>query len=674
MTLANPALLAGLVLVALPLIAHLTGAREVRRVDFPAVRFLGEAHQSLRRRWLLTDLVLLTMRIAAIVLAVLLFCRPSWMRDVKVSHGVDPTAPTVLVVDRSLSTRLEVGGERVFDAIRERALEHLRTSEAPAAVVLLDDRAVALEGGLGADESQLIRALTRLEPGHGATALGEGIRLASDLLAAHEGGQVLVLGDGTATSLSGDAGLPAGVTMAYIDLSRGSAANAYPEAVESSNQRAGIGVDVTVGVSPDGEESVIPVDLRVAGIEPLRGTVAPGEPGSFTVVAPPSGLVPCVVEVGADALTADNEVPFFLRGEQRITVHLLGGPGGAARRGGELYYLDHALDPDGDGRLRPQLLLPEDLPGLAAARGTVLILSDVSCTEELSSEVGRLVKNGAGVLMSAGSLVDRQECNDRLGDLLPARLGSVKSREIEAYEHGPIGLAAPDVTNPLWEPFQLGGLSTFAAVRFDRVLEVEPYLAPNSEVLLRYTDGRAALLQRHVGEGLLMLFTSTLDADWNDLPIRAIYVPMMHQLVRYLAGEIEQRGGEIYQVGDRPDLSLERISEPVLRDPRGIETPLKSGARLLLPRLDRPGHHQILGSRGELQWEFGVRVDPRESALVPLERTTLDEGVPGAVYVRDGEGGEPDAASVLRPVSLVPHLAALLLIALVGEALIGRRR
>ena len=674
MSLANPAMLAGLALVVLPLIAHLTGAREVRRVSFPTTRFLGEAHQSLRRRWLLGDLALLAVRIAAITAVVLLFCRPSWNQSVQVSHGVDPSVPTVLVVDRSLSTHQEVDGERAFDAIRERALEHLRVSEAPAVVVLLDDRAVAIEGGYGADAGRLIRALTKLEPGQGATALGEGIRLASDLLAAREGGQVLVLGDGTATTLEGVGAIPEGVTVAYIDLSRGTIANTYPETVTLTQQTAGIGVDVTLGHSLQGGDDPTPIDLYVGGIEPLRGMTAPGRSMSFTVVAPPAGLVPCVAEVAGDDLGADNEMPFFLHGEQRIDVHLLGGHGGASQRGGELYFLLRALDPDGDSGLRPQVLMPGDLAGLPATRGTVLILSDVPCTEELASEVERLVTGGGAVLMAAGSLLDRRDCNDRLGGLLPAQLGSIKSRELEAFEHGPIGLAAPDVTQPLWEPFRLGGLGTFASARFDRVLEVEPHLAPDSDVLLRYTDGRAAILSRAVGEGRVLLFTSTLDADWNDLPIRAIYVPMVHQLVRYLAGEIDQRGGEIYQVGDRPDLALEPPSESLLRDPRGVETPLERGERLQLPRLDHPGHYQILGSRGDLLWQFGVRVDPAESAMRPLDPGALAEAVPGAAYVREGDGIEPDRATVLRPVSLVPHLAALLLLALGGEALLGRRR
>jgi len=392
----------------------------------------------------------------------------------------------------------------------------------------------------------------------------------------------------------------------------------------------------------------------------------------FTVVMPPSGLVPCSVEVGGDALVADNALPFFLRGESRITVHLVSGHGGASRRGGDLYFPIHSLDPDGAGRLRPTVTLPEELSELVASRGVVVLLSDVACSEELAADVERLVRGGAGVLVSAGSLVDRRECNERMGHLLPAELGSVKSREADAFEHGPVGLAAPDVGHPLWAPFAQGGLDTFASARFDRVQEVEPHLAESSEVLARYTDGRAALLQRAVGDGRLILFTSTLDADWNDLPIRAIYLPMMHQLVRYLARDIERRGGETYQVGERPE--LEPVSGAVLRTPRGAEVPLAADDRSLMPRLELPGHYQLLDENGRVHRRFAVRIDPAESALERVDPAVLAAVVPGAAYVREGEGSDPDTATVLRPVSLVPHLAALLLVLLVGEAVLGRRR
>jgi len=671
-SLANPAMLAGLVLVVLPVIAHLTGAREVRRVAFPAVRFLGEAHQSLRRRWLLADLLLMAVRIAAVVAVVGLFCRPTWQRQVAVSHGVDPSVPTVLVVDRSMSTQLQAGGARVFDTIREHALEQLRTTRAPADVVLMDDRASSIGGGLGTDVEKLSQELTDLRPGHGSTDLIGAIRLAVDLATAGDGGQVLVLGDGTVSELTGVVSPPAGVGITYRDLSGEPAANHFPDTVEIAPRESGIGLDVTVG-GPDRADAV-PIDLHVEGIEPLRGTAVPGRVRPFTVVQPPPGFVPCTAELGGDALGADDALPFFLRGERRVDVHLVGGRGGAVQRGGDLYYLVQALDPVGDGRLAPRVIQPDELRELDAARGTVLILADVPCTPQLSAEVERIVRGGGGVVMAAGSLLRRQQCNEHLGGLLPADLGSVKSREVDAFEHGRVGLAAPDVRHPLWAPFQLGGRRTFASVRFERVLEVEPHLHPDSEVLLRYTDGRAALLQRRIGDGRLLLFTSTLDADWNDLPIRAIYVPMVHQLVRYLAGETELRGGETHVVGDRPELSQARASTVLLRHADGVEVPLDGGGRLVLPRLDLPGHYQLLDEGGELLQRFCVRIDPAESRRTAIDPGALNEAVPGIVFVRQGRAGEPGRATVLRPVSLIPHALTLLLLALGGEAVLGRRR
>ena len=49
------------------------------------------------------------------------------------------------------------------------------------------------------------------------------------------------------------------------------------------------------------------------------------------------------------------------------------------------------------------------------------------------------------------------------------------------------------------------------------------------------TRGAPALLERRVGNGRVLLWTSTLDLSWSDLPLKPIYLPFVHQAVRHLA-------------------------------------------------------------------------------------------------------------------------------------------
>lgn len=658
----NPAFLLALAFGVLPLLAHLSTARSVQELDFPAVRFLVEAHQTLRRRWMLDDLLLLLLRLAAIAAVVGLFCRPTMLLPMEVLAGTDPELDTVVVIDRSGSTGRTDAGGVVFDRIRARALELLGSTRGRVAVVLADQRAVAF--GLDGDRADHVHRIERLRAGYGSTDLTAAIDLSVEMLAAG-GGQVVVLGDGTATIDTPPGEIPDGIELVYQDLSMGEVSNVFPSAVVVEEGETGMPIHVTVSASGDPGEVRVAVEL--AGIEPMRGTAAVDVPRSFFAVETPAGLVPGTVSVSGDALPGDDQLPFFLESSRPVTVHLVGGTSGASHQDDDLYFLLRAMESD-DG-LRPVIVEPGQLARIPAAPGTVAVLANVPCSLQLATDVRRLLEGGGGVLLATGNLVDRDACNRALDDLLPARLGSTKSLESKTYEHARLALAPPDTDEAIWAPFAAGGLSTFGRVNVERLMEVEPALATGARVRMRYTDGRAALLEQRTGPGRLLLFTTTLDEDWNDLPIHAVYLPLVHQMVRYLAGGMERSGGDTFMVGERPRIPLETQRAATLVGP-------DVHAGEVFPRPELPGHYRLEDDQGRVLWRFAVRTDPAESALRPIDRAALYEACPSLVYVDqagDGAGGEHRAV-VMRPISAVPALAMLVLIALLGEAALGRRR
>ncbi len=702
LTFASPGLLAGLALLVLPLLAHLGGRRRLERVSFPAVRFLQTAQRTLRRRWLLDDLLLLALRMAAVAALVFLFARPQVLRSVRVDATSATALDTVLVLDRSATTQTRIEGDAVFDRIAAQALQLVGEMEPGTRVglVWMDHEAILEEPGLTRDLDPLGVAIRAGTAGYGATDLDQALALALDLLL-REGaleGQVVVLGDGSATRLPGEAlaaSWPPGISLQYRDLSAADPLNRWIASVEqppTDGGLAGISVEVRLGGAP-AAEGAVPVDLHVEGLEPIRGSHGgddPQHPKRFTVVGAGAGSVPATVEIGGDANPADDLYPFFLHSDARQFVYLLGGEGGASPRDDELYYLATALQPSATS-LRghePIRVSVDELVDLPATPGTVLLVCNVPASQELAAGLRRLLDGGGGVLLTGGNLVDREAYNRLLGDLLPAALGAVKSRDSSTFEASEVALAPPDLDDPLWAPFRDGGLSTFGRVRFDRILEVEPFLAESADVLLRYSDGRAALLERQVGAGHLLLFTSTLDDDWSDLPVRGIYLPMVHQIVRRLSGDLQRVPSGAVRVGERPG-----VGEPIelqlpddaigyrLTEPSGEIRVLETVAPLPATRF--PGHHRLVADaadgRETVLLRYCARVAPEESEATPLDRALLAELLPDLVYVTglsDDAGGPDEAqrATVTRRVSLVPHLAVLFLALLGAEAWLGGRR
>ena len=118
MTFVHLSLLAGGVFVALPIVLHLIMRRKPRHVEFPALRFIQQRHETNQRRLRLRHLLLLALRVAAIGLLAMALARPSVKFSGTLGSQQAPVA-AALVFDTSMrmqyrsdnQTRLEAAGD-----------------------------------------------------------------------------------------------------------------------------------------------------------------------------------------------------------------------------------------------------------------------------------------------------------------------------------------------------------------------------------------------------------------------------------------------------------------------------------------------------------------------------------------------------------------------------------
>jgi hypothetical protein len=106
------------------------------------------------------------------------------------------------------------------------------------------------------------------------------------------------------------------------------------------------------------------------------------------------------------------------------------------------------------------------------------------------------------------------------------------------------------------------------------------------------------------------------------------------------------------------------------------EQRLAADGKLLGPPLEEPGHHRLVHAESDaLVRRFCVRIDPAESSLTPLDLAEVSAAVPGWMHLRvHGQQPGQGRATVLRPTSLIPLFAVLMLLCLLGEGVLGRRR
>ena len=141
------------------------------------------------------------------------------------------------------------------------------------------------------------------------------------------------------------------------------------------------------------------------------------------------------------------------------------------------------------------------------------------------------VEAGGGMLVVAGPRIDPALVRDLSGPDRPLRLEPARTRPAG-------GLLVTDPRHPVFRAWR----GSLGALGQTQMRETRQLADEAGRVLATFADGSAALKELEVGRGRLMILASDLNGDWNDLPRRPTFVPLVHELVRHLAGPREDRG------------------------------------------------------------------------------------------------------------------------------------
>jgi hypothetical protein len=139
-----------------------------------------------------------------------------------------------------------------------------------------------------------------------------------------------------------------------------------------------------------------------------------------------------------------------------------------------------------------------------------------------------------------------------------------------------------------------------------------------------------------VGAGRAIVWTSTLDDSWTDIGVKPVFLPLVHQLVRYLAHY--EPATSWFTVGQVLDLTA-RAKGRADRGDRIVVTP--SGDRISqsnagegnegLLELSEQGVYEIraAGAATGRPEAIAVNLDPAESDLTPIDPRELVAAVTG---------------------------------------------
>lgn len=642
-----PLFFAALAALAIPIVIHLTQRENKQIVEFPSLMFLEKIpFQSVRRRRI-RDWPLLAMRLAAILLIVLAFSRPFFDRPLSALAGAAGPREVVILLDRSYSMGFGDRWARAQAAARQ-AVQGL--SQSDHATLILFGTSAQLEVRATADLSRVTAAVDAAKLSAEATRYAPGLKLAQRVLADStlQNREVVMISDFQRNGWVRDESLrlPEGTIFRPITIADAQPANltvssVLPQRSIFSGQER---VTVAAGVINRGPAPVsnVQVHLELDGrsVEARTISVKPGEPASVTFQ--PFTLARAftrgAVRIGDDGLRQDNVFHFVVSPAQRLPVFILEAP--RASREASLY-LQKALSIGTAPAFQVNLRQGESISSADLDRHRVVILNDAAALSS-GDVLKQFVAQGGGLFVILG---ERANWGTDSNDLLPGVPANVVDRPGRGGS-----LAELDYSHPILEIFKAprsGNLSTGRFFRYRAVTmkpdppgdkEGEP--APTRRVIARFDDGAVAMAERRIGSGHVVLWASTLDNYWNDLSLKSVYLPFVHEVVRHLA--TYEAPANWFTIGEVIDPAhLLRSSGVGLQSGTGAMVLTPGGQRMEQSgtptpvQLDQPGFYEVRGrSNQSATVSIAANIDTAESDLTMLDTQELSAalaGRPGAV-------------------------------------------
>ena len=644
MSFLTPLFFIGVAALAAPILVHLVRRTRARKVQFPALVFVRQVPQRTIRRRTLQNVFLLLLRCLALLLIVIAFTRPFFTGGSSAQATSTGGGATVILLDNSLSMRRE----NFFAEAQRRAEAVIDEARADEQIAVLSfDKRYAVINRFTNDKNRLVTAVKSLSAGWDGTDYEQALRGAESLLSEIQTSgpkRIVMISDFQAPGwrqANATFKLSNNTQLTTLDVSGN---NPEPNIAITNVEARGVlfgqkyldNLAVHVSNFSDTPRDHIQVDFQINEQTVEKRDISLNSRDSrvieFTGFNLNDGANRCTINISSsDAANSDfapdNRFYFTLRRQTPAKALIVES---ATRGRSDSLHLQSALTTNDDLPFTFNLKSAGSVDPTSIPEQALVILNDPGpINSALADALTKFVNNGGQLIVSTGPQTQTESFNQSLSQITPATL-----REAVQTKGGD-SAAITDVKfeHPIFEVFQQSG--RLAAANVVGYYRSEP--RTNATVLARFEDGSPALVEAVTGKGRVMLFTSSLGPSWNDLPLTPLYLPFIHQMVRY--------------VGTREENSWYGLGETftVRKDdggaPPAIDTP--AGARLvegratpdgeLLVTAREPGFYRL---RYTSQPGFAaVNVDGAEGDFTKINFQEFIAGVTG------GAGGAEGAAA-----------------------------
>jgi hypothetical protein len=649
MTFLAPLFFAGLLAVGLPLWLHRLSAENPNRQSFSSLMFLepGEPRRVLAKN--LQYWWLLALRIALLVLLALAFAGPAIWRTQAAVAGEDARLH-VIVLDSSASMAYDDRWTSAVEAAHD-VIDSLRPGD--RGQVIAAGRITELLTQVTDDAAVLRAAVDNSAPGIFVLGFGQLMRALDGVVRGAELPVMLhIVTDAQATGLPTPFAELAPREQAELvihDVGAQAASNWAIETLVGSPLTGELEASVA-SFADTAAEKTLTLELEGSRVE--QETVDLPAHGRARVTFSPLELRAgsnrvAVSMAPGDGLAADDTRYIALQRAVPRPVLLVSDD----LRSDDTLFLFSAMDTlaalvvDAE-TVRSNELAERDLNGYHY----VVVMDAGSLDAASAAQLDDYVESGGSVLLAMGPRSAALATVPITGE--PVQAGG--SLNAEAYT----AIGAIDVGHPA-----LRGVEALRAARFYRYINVMP--SDGDQTLISLESGAPLLLERELGAGQVLVYTSTLDRQWNDLVVQPVFVPFISGLADHMLGGAGFSNEA--ELGSSLAVRALGLEGGQIFDTRGDVALGLGGTDDVL--LDQIGFYEVVG--GGVSRLVAVNFDARESDLTKTDAATLER------WQRLGTGpGAPQAgaAAAAEADTLVPiglWVLALLLLIIVVESWAG---
>lgn len=635
MTFLNPAVLFGLLAASIPIIIHLLNLRKLKKIDFSTLQFLKELQKNKIRKIKIKQWLLLALRVLIILAIVTAFARPT---IVGVSIGGTTSAAkttAVFILDDTFSMSVVDQNGSYFNQAKE-AIKNILTQFEEGdefGLVLVSHQPDEIE--MTSNLNKFVQEVDATNISYASGKLNNSIIKAAELIgeAKNFNKEIYVLTDFQKGRLANEdeiidlkEQLGEQVRLYTFNYSGKEVFNFGIDDLKLNTQifekDKPVKFEATLKNYSERTKDNLVVSLFINGERLAQQSInlnsGESKIANLEASARNFGYNDAIIEIEEDDIIQDNKryTSFFI--SEKIPVLIL------ADDVNDTKLIEAALKSVSEkGYFDITIKKTEQISGVSLNNFQVIILLSDNFGNE-SVKLNQFLSSGKGIIIFPPSENGSSGFNSSLNSIGITSAGSFVKLEAGQSIH----FSETDFNHPLFENiFMDEKKKQIESPEIFSYFKINP--VGKGKSIIKLQDESSFLSEYSIGDGKVLLFSSSPVFSWSDFPIKGIFAPLVTKSVMYLSAynknEVNYFAGETINVNvaerTLPQIKIVRPdkSEDFINIDENQTSDFISYAATSLA-----GNYEFLSGE-KLLASANVNTDPAESVTEYLTESDFDE-------------------------------------------------